>query len=137
MPETLAGAPRSMPVNPIDRRRGRDRRASSHLPPDVVKPNFVALVFGAMEDCGLKQDAAAAFMAIDPATLSRIKTGSETGDPRAPKLPVHLLDRLPLEWHLAFEQRLDVALGRDQAPDVQKRVLDIAAFALGLAGKVV
>lgn len=135
---TLREPVRSIPLNPVDRRCGHDRREPARAGL-VIKQEFIADVFGAMEDCDLKQDAAAAIMGIDPATLSRIKTGSQAADPKTPKLPAHLLDLLPHEWQVAFTRRRMRRLEPDEAPaaDQNARVLDLLEFMCRLTAKVV
>lgn len=141
MAESLSGIAGSTPVNFVDRRRGGDRRTRAvpvRTPPDVLKAEFIEDVFAAMDDVDLKEGAAAALLGLDPATLSRIKQGHKNRDPKARSFQVDLLPLLGTAWERAFNERRDRRLGIDQASDeTQQKVLDLAAFALSLAEKVV
>jgi hypothetical protein len=115
-----------MPVNSRDGRRfGIERRCAkasiavnsrAAVEPVEATDDVTPLIFAAIADAGMSDKAAALSMGLDPAQLSRVKSGQS-------RLPVDALWRLPDTFWFAFRARIDEAR---QLSDDKERSVKIA-----------
>jgi hypothetical protein len=129
----------SIPLNSHgERRLGVDRRCakasigvnSRVVSAPIETPDDVTgLVFAAIADAGLSDKAAALTMGLDPAQLSRAKSGQA-------RLPVDALWRLPDAFWFAFRERVDAArqLSEDRQRDAKAaRISELVRLLLEVA----
>ena len=109
-----------MAVNSLDA-KGAKPSTVVNLPVDVV-----ALFFEAVAASGLSDKQAAYEMAMDPAQLSRVKTGQA-------RLPFDAIWRLPDRFWITFRDRIDAAkqLTAENRRAVQRaRLLEVIGLLL-------
>jgi hypothetical protein len=97
--------------------------------PVEASDDVTGLVFAAIADAGLSDKAAALTMGLDPAQLSRAKSGQS-------RLPVDALWRLPDEFWFAFRARVDEArqLSDDKRREVKAaRISELVRLLLEVA----
>lgn len=107
MASSVARSGRSMPLNSLDRRPAKASIAINSpeiTGADVVRGEAVSLVFEAIAAIGMSEKEAAYTMAIDPATLSRVKS-------QQARLSIDALFRMPDRFWFAFWDRLRDARG--------------------------
>lgn len=95
MPTNVVKTQPSTPLNSLELQMAK---ASS----DVNRVDVVALFFETLAACGFSEKEAAYEMAMDPAQLSRVKSGQA-------RLPFDAMWRLPDRFWLAFRDRIDAA----------------------------
>jgi hypothetical protein len=116
----------------IDRRCAKasiDRNTRVVSAPVETSEDVTGLVFEAIAEAGLSDKAAALTMGLDPAQLSRVKSGQA-------RLPVDALWRLPDTFWFAFRSRVDAArqLSEDRQRDVKvQRISELVRLLLEVA----
>lgn len=106
------------PSSVVNRAAGVDESA---VPVDVV-----SLFFDTVAACGMSEKEAAYTMALDPAQLSRVKSGQA-------RLPFDAVWRLPNRFWLMFRDRIDAAkqLTEENRKAVQRaRLLEVIGLLL-------
>lgn len=107
MPQSVAKAARSMPLNSLER---RPAKASIAINRPEIQPSLaldaaaVSLVFEVLAELGMPEKEAAYTMAMDPAQLSRVKSGQG-------RLSIEALWRLDARFWLLFLRRTAEAKG--------------------------
>lgn len=121
MANTVPSRTVSTPLNTLVPRQakasiGINRSHSSAS--DEASDFSVSLVFETLAEIGMSDKEAAYTMAMDPAQLSRVKTGQA-------RLPIDALWRLPDRFWLAFNRRVDSAKGINPVNEVRLRAARI------------
>lgn len=94
---SIGSPPLANPLNTVDLRMAKASIEVHAVPADVI-----ALFFESVAACGMSHKEAAYDMAMDPAQLSRVKSGQA-------RLPFDAVWRLPNHFWLTFRDRIDAA----------------------------
>lgn len=96
---------------------------------DLVKADAVSLVFESIAAIGMSEKEAAHTMALDPATLSRIKTGQG-------RLSIESLWRMPDRFWFEFWQRIGRARGMSTEQERQENAALIGELVRKLVERI-
>lgn len=132
MTRSVASTAPSSPLNSIARRPAKASIAittSDSSAQTVVSPDAVSLLFETLAEIGMSDKEAAYTMALDPAQLSRIKTGQA-------RMPLDAMWRLPIGFWAAWNPRVDQIKGITPETDRKETAAQIATIVRLLVEKL-
>lgn len=123
---------RTTQLNSLDRRPAKASitiNSPMDSASDLVKADAVSLVFESIAAIGMSEKEAAHTMALDPATLSRIKTGQG-------RLSIESLWRMPDRFWFEFWQRIGRARGMSTEQERQENAALIGELVRKLVERI-
>lgn len=129
MPTSVTNHPSSTPLNSLAPRMAKvstDVNRQAGVAESTDGLDVVSLFFETLAACGFSEKEAAYEMAMDPAQLSRVKSGQA-------RLPMDAVWRLPDRFWLAFRVRIDAAkrlTSEDRRAIQRARLIEVISLML-------